>query len=62
MEKYAVWMCIWNKKRKTFIPSNKMSKEFDTRQEAQDYLVANFTDNTTTKYSVFKTNENIGYY
>ena len=62
MEKYAVWACVWDNRKKTFVPSFKMSSEYDTRQEAQDFLDANFTDNETTKYSVFKTNGNTGYY
>jgi len=62
MEKYAVWACVWDKKKKTHMPTNKISSEFDTREEAQVYLDANCKDNATTKHAIFKTNGNTGFY
>lgn len=62
MRKFVVWSSAWDKKKKTFMPTFKVSPEFDTREEAQTYLDENFKDNATTKYGVFETSGNTGYY
>jgi hypothetical protein len=58
--KWAVWHCPWDNVKKTNMPTQIVSPNFDTRDEAEKYLEKHYPNRK--EYSVLKTDGNTGFY
>lgn len=62
LAKWAVWHCPWDKVKQTNMPTTIVSPHFDTREEAEKYMVDHFPNRKEYEYGVFQTDGQTGFY